>query len=205
VDHGCALVAVHELGHVLGLAHEERRCATMNSSSVNLSPRRCTPNRDWEWRCRLLERDDVRGAVRRYGGKVRRPRTPPMCSFYPASGPPSGVVIEPSYGGVSVSWPRPLISPVPVWLLAARSPAGFRRSPSYSLAVERDVCPAPPKTATGAYSVGPGEVASAYVPLVEPGRYCLALQTFDELGRPSAGQATAWYEHVVEPEPAPEP
>ena len=61
--HGVGAVGViaHELGHVLGLVHEDRRCATMNSVAWS----RCAlpPS------CSILQRDDVRGAIARYGGR----------------------------------------------------------------------------------------------------------------------------------------
>ncbi len=33
------------------------------------------------------------------------------------------------------------------------------------------------------------------------GRYCIALRTFDVLGRPSTRQVNAWYDHVEPPPP----
>ena len=76
------LVTAHELGHALGLAHETRRCALMNPTLANLSPRAasryCQP---WRWRCRILERDDVRGAVRIYGGRAKR-RGRAVCDLF---------------------------------------------------------------------------------------------------------------------------
>ncbi len=200
-DHNCALIVVHELGHVLGLAHEERRCATMNSTSVNLSPRHCPPNREWEWRCRLLERDDVRGVVKRYGGRVRRARTPAMCDFYVPEAPPIDLAATPYFDGAAVSWSRPAASPVPAWLLGARSTGGFQRVPSYAVAAARDVCPAAPAVPSYGYPGGLGETASTYVALGDPGRYCIVLQTFDELARPSSGPATVWLDHPPPPPP----
>jgi hypothetical protein len=75
-----ALVVAHELGHVLGLDHEDRGCATMNSFLVNGHPEHCSAAPAGKWICRLLRTDDVRGAVRLYGGTVRPARRPEFCS-----------------------------------------------------------------------------------------------------------------------------
>ena len=72
-------VLAHELGHVLGLGHEDRRCATMNSTLWWRCPN--SPQLG-QYRCRLVNTDDVRGAVRRYGGRVR-PQGPLYCWKYP--------------------------------------------------------------------------------------------------------------------------
>ena len=66
-----AQVAAHELGHVLGLAHEPRRCAQMNFAVdvLDLAPIRCPAPASYAWRCRLLE-----GRRRRWRRQaVRRP------------------------------------------------------------------------------------------------------------------------------------
>ncbi len=75
-----ALVVAHELGHVLGLGHEDRVCATMNAYLVDNHPQYCAAAPAGQWVCRLLRADDVRGAVRLYGGTVRPIRGPEFCT-----------------------------------------------------------------------------------------------------------------------------
>jgi hypothetical protein len=74
-----ALVTAHELGHVLGLDHEDGVCATMNSRLDVDHPVQCPAPPDGMWVCRLLRADDVRGAVSLYGGTVRPIRGPEFC------------------------------------------------------------------------------------------------------------------------------
>jgi hypothetical protein len=63
------MTAAHEFGHVLGLGHENRRCALMNAVFVA----RCHPQPlEWEWYCSPPRDDDRRGALRLYGGRFRR-------------------------------------------------------------------------------------------------------------------------------------
>ncbi|MFL5981511.1 MAG: matrixin family metalloprotease, partial [Gaiellaceae bacterium] len=75
-----ALVIAHELGHVLGLDHENATCATMNSRLVDNHLEHCAAPPAGTWVCRLLRADDVRGAVRLYGGSVRPLRGPEFCA-----------------------------------------------------------------------------------------------------------------------------
>jgi hypothetical protein len=74
-----ALVVAHELGHVLGLGHEDGVCATMNSHLDVDHPEHCAAPPSGMWVCRLLRADDVRGAVSLYGGGVRPIRGPEFC------------------------------------------------------------------------------------------------------------------------------
>jgi hypothetical protein len=73
-----ALVVAHEFGHVLGLDHEDRVCATMNTYLVDNHPEYC-PAPEGKWICRLLRTDDIRGAIRLYGGSVRPLRGSEFC------------------------------------------------------------------------------------------------------------------------------
>jgi hypothetical protein len=75
-----ALVTAHEFGHVLGLDHEDRVCATMNTYIAEDHSERCAAPPAGMWVCRLLRADDVRGAVSLYGGRVRPIRGPEFCS-----------------------------------------------------------------------------------------------------------------------------
>ena len=75
-----AVVYAHELGHVLGLAHEDRGCAAMNSDLNGDHPFRCPAPPAGMWWCRLLTADDVRGAIHIYGGTYLRPTGPQFCA-----------------------------------------------------------------------------------------------------------------------------
>jgi hypothetical protein len=68
----------HELGHTIGLLHETRTCALMNPS--NDRPRCAEPSDpDRFFRCRLLEPDDIAGAVALRGGRANAPLKPTFC------------------------------------------------------------------------------------------------------------------------------
>ena len=71
-----ALVAAHEFGHVLGLEHEDRGCAVMNSRLLWDHPFKCRAPAPGQWWCRLLTEDDIAGAVRIYGGTSKDPARP---------------------------------------------------------------------------------------------------------------------------------
>ena len=74
-----ALIVAHELGHVLGLDHESRTCATMNLTIGDDHTTHCPAPPAGTWTCRLLQPDDVRGAVALYGGVARPWRGSSFC------------------------------------------------------------------------------------------------------------------------------
>ena len=175
-------VLAHELGHVLGLGHENRRCSTMNSVLWARCPDNPPPG---QWRCRLLERDDARGAVRRYGGRARAPG-PVYCWKYPPPPAPtevSAVSNPPSGADVLLRWKNTSNSLSQV-----------------AIARGRDVCPT---TVDGGEAnwrepANPGQIQTfedfGSGPLAS-GLYCYTLWSFDEADR-TAGPTTVWVNHT---------
>jgi hypothetical protein len=91
-NYNMAGVAAHEFGHILGLDHENDLCATMNSTLWF----ECKQTRP----CGLLERDDIQGAIRLYGGHVRM-KAPGFCPKPPKKVRPVG---DPRAYGVTLEW-----------------------------------------------------------------------------------------------------
>lgn len=186
--HTVTLLAAHELGHVLGLGHEDRRCATMNTSTSGMRPSRCPAQAQWEWRCRILEPDDVAGAVRRYGG-TRRPRPESTCDVYDASPPPTlgSVARNPETYAVDVPLVWQGSAVVPPFMLQDRTPlAGTYVKFGWGPA---DACPT--DTASGLLlmqlseaTLSAGAPFTAQVQDPGPGSWCLAMFAADALARP---------------------
>lgn len=184
------MVVAHELGHVLGLGHEPRRCALMNTRLVTLSPERCTPPLEpWRWRCRILEPDDVRGAVRLYGGRVRS-RGRPICDLFPAPATPASLAAVPdSLGGIATTFVRPPAQTPPPHVIAGPE--------SYLVAYRANTCPASPDdpgsiTTAGLWTVPASGVQQVLLSAPASGRYCIAVWARDGVGRFSAKPATTF-------------
>lgn len=183
-----ATALAHELGHVLGLRHEDRGCAAMNSTFSARGPGRCERVERWEWRCRLLEHDDVAGAVAVYGGSVR-PLRAPSCPLYEPIAPPRFESAVLGSGFVSVRLRRPASPRIPSYLIAA-----LRSAEAYALAWGRDTCPSRVDLRGSSRFVWPqgdGETVEIRRPApAEPGLYCLAIWSVDSFVRPSARPLT---------------
>lgn len=162
-------VFTHEIGHVLGLDHENRRCALMNTQLWT----RCKPPREpYRYRCRILERDDIRGVVRRFGGRVRK-RGPAYCFAEAAPAAPSASVAtaDAARAILRVSWTMPAgnVGRVRVLRRADGCPTGAD-DPAAQIIVDTP-------TSAGASQSGDDVVPGA-------GTYCYAVVAFGALGRP---------------------
>lgn len=179
---GAAITGViaHELGHILGLNHDNSGCGLMNT----LPWVGCEPQ---ELNCDIVQPDDLRGALKRYGGRARKPRGE-LC---PAA--PSGPVITtlPNSYRVQMTFDLP----------KAVSVGGY----GYRVGVGS--CPAadttPVKTETGVA----GQSILADVTPDDPGAagsmLCVRLWSSGEAGRLSKTSTTTTIDYRPDPLPAP--
>jgi len=194
-----ALIAAHELGHVVKLGHEDSRCSLMNSTIVNGAPARCRQPPAGKWDCGLLEEDDIRGAVALYGGHPRLPRHEFCPKVPPKPKPPPPLPPEDlsSAGGVEVTSAPARSDRVLVrWLNGDSSKL---RAAVVTRAAGR--CPDKPSEGdTETVRASPGTQGSASFGL-ELKRSCYAVWSRDQSGALSRRPATAW----LEPPPPPGP
>jgi hypothetical protein len=70
----------HEMGHAIGLLHDSRFCALMNPSNQRPHCAEAS-DRSTYFRCRILEPDDIAGAVAIRGGHANAPLKPTFCPY----------------------------------------------------------------------------------------------------------------------------
>ena len=176
---GTIAVVAHEMAHVLGLDHENRRCATMNSvlwSRCNL------PRLAWLYRCRIFERDDVRGLVRRFGGRVKSVGQE-LCEAEPGPAAPLGLTLtpDPPSGAVTIAWTEGAVPLTRTEVLrkAGGCPTGGEDTTA---------------TLVARIESGPGQAKSVQDLPPGVGSYCYAVVALGPLGRPGVvGTATINY------------
>jgi hypothetical protein len=187
-SYSSAHAVAHELGHVLGLGHEERGCALMNGRGTWSGARHCRQEAVWTWRCGLLEPDDINGAVALYGGRTSTTSRGSCSAYAPISEPLSLSAERRTQGIVVLRFGRPVLPVLPLFLAAmTRSQGGW------AIAHAQNACPTEFSRATRyPWNVGIGEQVAMNDQLSQPGRYCYALWSTDPLGRPSDRPATVW-------------
>jgi hypothetical protein len=194
-----ALISAHELGHVLGLDHEDTGCATMNSKITASAPVRCEQPPAGQWRCGLLEEDDVRGAVELYGGAVDRsgpaycPKVPPKPKAPP---PPPPVALTPAAAVLVTSEPGRSSEVTVRWLNGDSD-----RIRSVVVARDRGRCPTKPSgLERRSVDAEPGEEGRVSFGL-QLESACYAVWSRDRKGTLSGRPATAWLDGPDSPSP----
>jgi hypothetical protein len=179
-------VAAHELGHVLGLGHEERRCSVMSqTTSVNCFEPHLGDLLPWEYMCRPLFPDDARGALRLYGGKRRPLPGNRVCTTEPT--PPAAreltVQANPpdSFATTRISWNNPTSSALSQ-VAIGRTVGECATQPPLPKVVAR---PASPLIRSEPVAVIPAVGATQNhreIGPVTPGRWCYTVWTVGPTG-----------------------
>jgi hypothetical protein len=193
LTHACnpywaARVMTHELGHVLGLKHEDRVCATMNAYGNMRGGSQC-PTELWAWRCRLLETDDIAGVAAIYGGTPKPQRANPYCPLYTATHAPAHATKLLEGAVIDLRFVRPAPPTIPSFVV----PSPWPRKEGFVVSRPSPTCHAaaaqlPPTHPWYFWDVKVGARQSFEV---DPERSsgCYAVWALDRLGRPSAHAA----------------
>ncbi len=188
-----AQVVAHELGHVLGLGHESRGCAMMNPALNEL----CPPPEPWEINCRVLQRDDVAGAVALYGGHIRQAMPTKYCDIAPKPSAPTQLAATAlPHNQVKLSWVNP--GGVTLGEHATMSQLrGHATIQSYTASGNPGACPAAGEHGTS----GTQQDTSAGVPVTTTitasvaGQWCFTVALRDFFGRDGSPAHVMVYLH----------
>lgn len=175
-------VAVHELGHVLGLGHEHKACAVMQP----LLNEGCgIHHRYWLGLCKdPLEPDDIRGAVNLYGG--REPTFHErLCVISPLPGTPRKVSVRLSDNNLEsvISWKNPAGVTLKVThLIDPYALDGRPTVEAYQIQGSVTGCPAGKGDVLERQLTHSGALTTVTLPL-GPGSWCLEVRAIDWFGR----------------------
>lgn len=184
---GQTLVVAHELGHVLGLEHIMSGCSLMNTSHTNgVAPTLCLGDdideaKPGRWRCRIIEKVDLKRAQRIYGGRPRVAE-PAWCDAIdriPATG--AVTASQPSGSYFTLTATRAAEPAVPAWLGTwAYGEPGFEvhATPHACTAVPGD---SSTQVAVGLWGATPvGGTMSEFLQPIPAGPVCLSVWQFDQ-------------------------
>ena len=188
-------IMTHEMGHIMGLDHETKKCAVMQPAIGIGCP---NPKDPWQYRCRVLEPDDVRGGVALFGGKIGKVG-PEFCDRTPAPGAPADVTAvlvdagvdeldEAVPAGVRVSWTTPTVGePQEIRVLRRQDacPAGLTDKSAKEVGWEQA-------------TAGQRQFVVDATGFLGNGSYCYAVFAVGPFNRPGK-PATATYEHTAGP------
>jgi hypothetical protein len=174
-------VVAHELGHVLGLGHAQGTCSVMSATPYALCQHR---PRAWQFRCGYLERDDLRGAARLYGGRTRKVKA--FCPVWDPPKPPTDLTVTKSGTLIQLSWINPA-APVPA-LAVFGDPFVETRVVTTPGPCASATNEAPP-VLSDPIGFAPERPQATFFSLT-PGVRCYSVQLRDEFGRGSAAHIT---------------
>ncbi len=182
-----ARALAHEFGHVIGLDHETRGCSLMNPKGTLQGSELCPKAKVWQWRCKLLTRDDIAGAVALYGGAARAQAGPSDCDLYASIQTPTALSIAPTDvpHQFAVRFRRPPSVTVPAFLAVQKKDAEAFVAGSADGACALNAHRFSRRLWDAA--VGGTEETALTLP---SGTSCVSVWAIDSFGRPSAKPAT---------------